>query len=381
MPARGAAGNSGAASARGARSGTAGGGRATGRREEPPESQVVQVLLPQGSADLRLASIDYDEGRLSLHQIKIGDSGEVALGPEATVALGSIGDAAHDGKVVLLRAGGPSGRVLLRLVFEDEGLAKTWAQALSLIGRAPAAGATGAPPAPPTGPCAPSAGQGTGSREMLCALILQQEEQVKLLETINRRKEEQLLQMQGGLEAALGKLQQGQVEYAQQQRILDSQQRVIEGLQSQLQVASAAEAACNMNAMNAAAGAAAATRAGATGPLAMAAAIAAESGAAGSRAPAARSASAGSRTAPETVSSQAQDDEEDESGDEDEIAEQQALLAKLQALEAEKGRFEEQLRAEQSEIASQLRELQGMMEALGLSGEQIDLGGGATDVG
>merc|ERR1712217_676333 len=88
------------------------------------------------------------------------------------------------------------------------------------------------PAAAPVSPSVASAEAAASSkhREMLRTLVEQQEEQLRLLETINKQKETQLLQMQQQLEAALTKLQEGQVTYAQQQRILDEQKAVLDSL-------------------------------------------------------------------------------------------------------------------------------------------------------
>merc|ERR1712194_648287 len=64
--------------------------------------------------------------------------------------------------------------------------------------------------------------------------------------------------MQKQLEDALTQLQECQVTYAQQQRLVDDQQRAVNTLKMQSQVANTAEAACTANARVAAAGAAAA---------------------------------------------------------------------------------------------------------------------------
>jgi len=157
---------------------------------------------------------------------------------------------------------------------------------------------------------------------------------------------------------------------------VQTQQHVIEILQGRLQVASAAEAACNMNAVAAANGAAAAARAGACGPVAamhaQAAGMAISSvlpmPVAATRA---TEDTSGEEEEEDEEENEEERDEEDRGGEQAspaEVAQQQALLVKIAALEAEKRRVEEQLRHEQGEVAAQVRELQDMMAALGMSG-------------
>merc|ERR1712217_778664 len=88
------------------------------------------------------------------------------------------------------------------------------------------------PAAAPVSPSVASAEAAASSkhREMLRTLVEQQEEQLHLLETINKQKETQLLQMQQQLEAALTQLQEGQITYAQQQRVLDEQKAGLDAL-------------------------------------------------------------------------------------------------------------------------------------------------------
>merc|ERR1719195_623665 len=262
---------------------------ATAATEKVPTAQVVRVLLPHGDADVRLASIDAAAGHLRLHQLSLDDSGEVEVGRQAIVKLASLGDAVAEGMAVLLKGGGPSGSVLLRLVFEQPDLAQTWATALRRGQHRGEAAANGvaadevdddaqlaARRQPQSGTAADAnkdeqditSNSGRVDHAMLSALITQQEEQVRLLEAINGQKDEQLTQLQQKLEDALDKLREGQEEYSRNQRTVQAQQQVIEILQGRHQVASAAEAACNLNAMATASGAAAAARAGASGPLA-----------------------------------------------------------------------------------------------------------------
>merc|ERR1712217_708220 len=121
----------------------------------------------------------------------------------------------------------------------------------------------------------------------------------RLLETINGQKEQQLLQMQQQLEDSLTKLQECQVTYAQQQRLVDEQQNTINALRMRSQAAFAAEAACTANGRAAAAGAAAAKE---------------------------------QRAA--DVTQEEDEDEEDEDGEADD-EEERELLERLKRLEAE----------------------------------------------
>uniref|UniRef100_A0A6T0RSE5 PH domain-containing protein n=1 Tax=Alexandrium monilatum TaxID=311494 RepID=A0A6T0RSE5_9DINO len=373
--------------------GSTGGGGAAG--VETPKAQVVQVVLSNGSSDVRLAELDNEGGRLILWQLMHSDSGEVEVGNQASVKLASIGDAAIEESSVLLHAAGFPGRVLIRLNFSDEPLARTWARALRAgCARARSGAQREAEAKPASEEAEPEDAEeestaGKTPVEMLRILLVQLEQQAELMETINKRKEDHLFETQAELEWALERLQEGQEEYARNQRELESRQVVIEGLRQRLQTAGAAEAACMANAMQASAGAAAAARAGATGPVVRVAAAPAALGAVGSvpkpPAVALTSPSGSARASPMAVACspaasavlaspagapkapapspkagppQLDKDQEQQS--------QRQLLGKLQSLEAEKGRLERELREEQGEILAQLRDLQGMMASLGL---------------
>eukprot|EP00931_Biecheleriopsis_adriatica_P096776 TRINITY_DN70466_c0_g1_i1.p1 TRINITY_DN70466_c0_g1~~TRINITY_DN70466_c0_g1_i1.p1 ORF type:complete len:332 (+),score=124.16 TRINITY_DN70466_c0_g1_i1:48-998(+) len=304
--------------------------------ENTLKEQVVQVVLPDGDVDVRLASVDYTSGQLVLRQLSFDDSGEVSIGGTANVKLASIGAAVADGACVKLHAGNKSGRVLLKLDFDgNETVAKAWADALSKASPPPS-----------------SKGADSGdARSMLKSLIQQQEEQVRLLETIIERKSEQVLQMQTHLEGALEKLQLGQELYAEQQKVVNSQQQKIQELQGRIQssdkVATSAEAACAANAAEAAAGAAAAARA---------------------RAAVSRQGKAVAKLPQVPPPSPEADDKVEEEAD---AEEERMLMAKLKALEEEKAQCEEQLRKEQSDIIAQTEALQQMMAALNLPADLL----------
>merc|ERR1712217_993645 len=173
------------------------------------------------------------------------------------------------------------------------------------------------PAAAPVSPSLASAEAAATSkhREMLRTLVEQQEEQLHLLETINKQKETQLLQMQQQLEAALTKLQDGQVTYAQQQRVLDEQKAVLDSLVLKQR-------------------------------------------------PVGVQLSPSAKQTGHAVASQVQSQDQDVDDDyEDEEVdgvedEEQALLRKIRHFEAEKAARE-----------AQLRDLQGMMAALGLNAD------------
>lgn len=229
---------------------------------------------------------------------------------------------------------------------------------------------------------------------------------MRLLEEITGRKDQQLLKMQERLEDALNMLQLGQETYAKQQVLMDDGKKTVARLQSQLQGADSVAAACNANAAEAAAGATAAraaraAAAKATSPSAaarakapspreaaqaisptgsgagraaarlppgiLAAMMAGQGAGASQMSPAAAAAAARAAMA----SAGAEEDEQEEEIGEDELEAQQALLAKLRGLEAEKAQFEAQLRGEQGSIFAELQELQSMMSELGINLDEV----------
>eukprot|EP00441_Pelagodinium_beii_P045053 CAMPEP_0197625774 /NCGR_PEP_ID=MMETSP1338-20131121/5041_1 /TAXON_ID=43686 ORGANISM="Pelagodinium beii, Strain RCC1491" /NCGR_SAMPLE_ID=MMETSP1338 /ASSEMBLY_ACC=CAM_ASM_000754 /LENGTH=319 /DNA_ID=CAMNT_0043196259 /DNA_START=46 /DNA_END=1005 /DNA_ORIENTATION=- len=300
------------------------------------QEQVVQVTLPDGDVDVRLASLDFAGGQLKLQQLSFSDSGEVQAGGSASVKLASIGDAVAQGSTVKLKSG--AGRVLLELEFNgNRTVAQAWAEAIKQ------------PQAVPRQANGHESSAEGNAAEMLQSLIEQQEEQVRLLETIVERKSEQLLQMQQHLEGALEKLQLGQELYGEQQQVVDLQHEKIQRLKAKIeqspsstmeQVARAAASACAANAAQAESGAraAAAQRAANKGPQ-----------------------RAGEQPPPPSPAA----DEEDNDVDDEE---EQMLMARLKQLEDEKRNCEEQLRKEQDDIVKQTQALQEMMAALGISG-------------
>lgn len=363
------------------------------------KEEVVQVVLPDGDVDVRLASVDLDRGCLVLTQLSFDDDGEVAMGDAATVKLASIGAAVALGQSVKLHAGNASGRVLLELSFSgNPGMAKLWAEVISVASQSqtrnetkatarsdepkasPKAGSLDEPKASPKASKeskASSPGRGTketkatpgtvsslegDASKMLKTLIQQQEEQVSLLEAIVEKKAEQLLQMQSRLEGALEKLQMGQEIYGDQQKCVELQADKIRTLQAQLHAARSAEMACQANADLASRGSSAAARAGGTGAVSQmvrgAAAIA----------------GVPPRNPPPSPAADEEDDEEarDESaGDEHE---ERMLVEKLRQLEAEKKHCEDQLKKEQSDIVEQTQALQKMMAALNIVGSRMSSG-------
>lgn len=200
----------------------------------------------------------------------------------------------------------------------------------------------------------------------------QQEEQVRLLQEITSRKDEQLLKIQERLEDSLNMLQAGQETYAKQGQLVAEQTKTIEQLRGQLEGADNIVAACNANAAQAAAGRAAAKQARsqadagpANAPSALARALAATCGGqATGRAPSPGSspgakAGAKARAAAAAAAAGPGEEQEDES-------DRAAILSKLQALDAEKGQHEADLAREQHAIFAELQALQGMMAELGL---------------
>jgi len=360
------------------------------------KEEVVQVVLPDGDVDVRLASVDLDRGCLVLTQLSFDDDGEVAMGDAATVKLASIGAAVALGQSVKLHAGNTSGRVLLELNFSggSPGLAKSWAEVISKASQSQARNETKAtarsdePKASPKASsldepkASPKAGKeskasspGRGTKEakatpgtvsslegdaskMLKTLIQQQEEQVSLLEAIVEKKAEQLLQMQSRLEGALEKLQMGQEIYGDQQKCVELQAQKIQSLQAQLHAARSAEMACQDNADLANRGSTAAARAGGTGAVSQMV-----RGAASGVVP--------PRNPPPSPAADEEEDEEarEESGGEEQ--EERMLVEKLRQLEAEKRHCEDQLRKEQSDIVAQTQALQNMMAALNIVGSRM----------
>eukprot|EP00927_Polykrikos_kofoidii_P018262 TRINITY_DN18431_c0_g1_i1.p2 TRINITY_DN18431_c0_g1~~TRINITY_DN18431_c0_g1_i1.p2 ORF type:complete len:109 (-),score=33.93 TRINITY_DN18431_c0_g1_i1:190-516(-) len=96
---------------------------------------------------------------------------------------------------------------------------------------------------------------------VLNELISQQEHQVRLLETINQKKGDQLMSLQRRFEQALEALHVSQLTYDEQRQVVDAQQDMIHKLACNLRVAAMAESACNEAAAEAAAGFAAAAAA------------------------------------------------------------------------------------------------------------------------
>lgn len=391
------------------------------------EAQVVQVVLPDGDKESRLASVDATSSSLILKQVALSPSAEVQVGGQAVVKLSSIGHAKATGKIVYLRAGGPTGPILLELHFDSASVAKLWARALSPGGyteaspaaspaRSPASAGRGVRGSPtggqakmvsssgqssPASRASPtSQGRGTSgaaptaeeeaadaATTTLYELVRQQEEQVRLLQEITSRKDEQLLKIQEKVEESLTMLQGGQEQYAQQGKLVAKQNEMIAMLRSQLEGADSIAAACNANAAEAAAGwaAARAARSQAAGSNAMARAQAAAPRSAGSspgatagaqaRAAAAfaavQQARASATAAPaagrfKTVQQESEDDDDGGAQYEAVSEEQEAILAKIRALDAAKGAHEAELMQEQHKIFSELKELQNMMAELGL---------------
>lgn len=376
------------------------------------EPQVVQVVLPDGDAEVRLACLDVASGKLDLHQVDTDDHGGVSIGNSATLKLSNIGHASVEGQALCLRAGGETGRLLLQIQFEGAGLAQAWAECVrSATGQRQRSPKQGSAPAAisPAASSPTAAGASAASPEAnstLRELIKQQQEQVRLLEEIIARKGDQLLKMQERLEDALSMLQVGQQTYGQQQGLLDEQKKQIEQMQNLLQASDAAEKACYANAASAAAGAATAARAGARGPVARTATASGGSSPSMTK----RAGQPPSSVSPEQASSFPAGNEleriqelfrllgtvQDIGGQvsqaagnagtcaSDPVEESQlqlssadvgaanseedvtALMEKLQSLEAEKRHFEAMLHSEQSQIVEQLQDLQGMMAALGL---------------
>jgi len=347
------------------------------------ESQVVNVVLPDGDVEVRLASLDTDAGSLVLRQVNLDDGGEVQIGGQAVVKLSSIGHVSASGKVAYLRAGGPQGPVLLELHFDSASVAKAWAQALEVAKSddeaAPASpGANRTSPSKASSRTSPAARSSPANKiggktampasaeetnkaaaKTLRELVKQQEEQVRLLQEITSRKDAQLLKMQERLEDALGMLSVGQDAYGKQQTLLTEQQQMVDRLKAQLQASDGIIAACNANGAEAAAGLAAAR-------AARAATAGAQTSSPVTSKVASPTASA-PRQSPSSRGPQTQAPEYDDADMEESVEQTEAMLSKLRALEAEKGEMEAQLRDEQGSIFAELQELQSMMAELGLS--------------
>lgn len=387
------------------------------------------MVLPDGDVESRLASLDNALGSLVLQQVNLDDGGDVQVGGKAVVKLSSIGHITASAKIVYLRAGGPSGPVLLELHFESASVAQSWVEAMedskngttrskspSKVAASPTAslnkgspcgggrslpsprgresskggaassrgagGGTTSPSSRGAGEGMPPEGASTATGEAtevavrtLRELVRQQEEQARLLEEIGQRKGTKLLKQQERLEDALGMLEVSQGVYSKQQRFVQEQQKVIDSLQSQLLGADSIVAACNANACAAAAGLAAAkaARAATASAKSMSPTSSSQGASPNGRGFGARQNLAGHMNSAASRSVAAVNDSSDQEEDDDEglVAEQQALVEKLRALEAEKGQFEAQLQKEQGSIFAELQELQGMMADLGIDLKDI----------
>eukprot|EP00405_Crypthecodinium_cohnii_P027229 CAMPEP_0206512344 /NCGR_PEP_ID=MMETSP0324_2-20121206/60823_1 /ASSEMBLY_ACC=CAM_ASM_000836 /TAXON_ID=2866 /ORGANISM="Crypthecodinium cohnii, Strain Seligo" /LENGTH=394 /DNA_ID=CAMNT_0054004283 /DNA_START=182 /DNA_END=1362 /DNA_ORIENTATION=- len=318
------------------------------------EPQVVHVVHGDGDTEIRLADLQPQQNALVLRQVSMSDEGEVTFGGSATITLSSIGSVDLVGQGVQLRPQAKLGQsakdapVLMELRFEGTELARRWAEVMDSCKAKPKPGGVG-------GKATASAPkwdeEGKNAAFILKKLIVQQEEQVKLLEALNARKAEQLLACQERLEGALTMLQQGQMAYEVQQKVLDAQQQQLEALKAKAGAAGA-------GASSSSAAAAAATAAAATAKV-------------------------------EEDADQEEDEEEDEEEEEEEqevneeeeekeeeelaIEEEEEeeeeeevmLLQRLRALESEKERCEAELQRERAGVVSQLGELQGLVEELG----------------
>merc|ERR1712012_1157684 len=78
-------------------------------------------------------------------------------------------------------------------------------------------------------------------------LIVRQEEQIRLLEAINKRKEEQILDLHTRVESVLGMLDAGQEAYQTQQGLMLHWTEVIAGLRARVAVAGVADKECAAN--------------------------------------------------------------------------------------------------------------------------------------
>jgi len=285
--------------------------------------------------EIRFASLDLEDAVLRLHEVELPEdpgAGNPKLGQETILKLASIADgaSAHD-KALILRAGGSTGKKLLELHFSKAANAAAWARCLQDY-------------------------RGDESKRAvhtLRQLIAQQEEQVRLLNTINARKGEQLQQLQEQLQRALEELTKFQATYSGQQKLVDEQAETIEELKKFAGGANNAAAACERNAAEAAAGAAAAA-------AKRAAAAKSTAAAAPSRQP--QPQPQATRAAPEP------EDDDDDDFDAEESPELKAMMEKLAALQAQKAMFEALLQKEQSGVSSEFEDVQRMLAALSKDG-------------
>ncbi|CAJ1340397.1 unnamed protein product [Effrenium voratum] len=224
----------------------------------PLKDKVLEVVFPDGHGDVRVASVDLRGGAIVLQEAGIGDNMEVLAQNPVSFRFEDVSAAVPSGSSVKIMAK-KDNKVLVQMNFAPGKVAepKAWADVINqALHRGP-------------GPCAGSAAKGVGEgrseSDMLRALIAKRADQVKLLETLSERKDEQLIQLQNHLEGVLERLQLGQDLYTEQQQVIQAQQAKVEELQSTLEAAAAVEAACERNAAQAAAGARAAARAGSQG--------------------------------------------------------------------------------------------------------------------
>lgn len=348
-----------------------------------PRPAVVQVLLPGADPDIRLATLERDADVLELRKVTLDSKGSLVMGNAARMRLSSIGRAEANGKNLVLRGGQLGGPALLELKLEDTDTAAAWAAAMKPRQPSSAAEVSAA--------AARAAVAGERTADTLRKLIAQQEEQLRLLESINERKEEQLLNCQRRLEQSLDELQKGQVTYTTQHQTLEKRQKEIDALCSMLNAANAAEAACLANEAEVARGAAAAARAGQPGRMSAALQQRAvgqrQSAQGGAAASAAAAQPEKSRSCPSSpgagekkamlkemqraaaeVTEAAAASAPSGEGKGEEAA---AVLAQLAALQNAKAHCEASLRKEQEEVHQQMQKLQDMMSALGIAPPQV----------
>lgn len=353
---------------------------ADGESVTEPQPTVLQVLLPGTNPEIRLATLERDSDALELRKVTLDSVGSLVMGKASRVRLSSIGFAEARGNNVVLRAGGPAGPALVEFKLEDAETAASWAAALRPSSSADANSAT-----------AKFALAGERTVDTLRKLIEQQEEQLRLLESINERKEEQLLSCQRQLEQSLDDLQKGQITYTTQHQTLEKQQKAIDSLYSMLQAAGAAEAACLANEAEVSRGVAAAARAGGAGVVAAALQQrdlsqkprngTASEGSATASGPDAGVLPPQARPSPPSalpkelqavaaatagVLGRSRDGEAAEAND------APAVMAQLAALQNAKAHYEESLRKEQEEVHLQMQKLQEMMGAFGIAAPGSD---------